>query len=114
MKTTNEVSLAVVFIAWRNRLNDRRRRTSAIASAPLAPMAPPSVGVATPRKMVPSTRKMSASGGISTKSTRSPLGGNKPNLKTRVGTPAPQGTPPPPAGGETTNPPLRPGQVRQQ
>ena len=31
---------------------------------PTAPMAPPSVGVAMPRKIVPSTRKISASGGI--------------------------------------------------
>ncbi len=37
----------------------------------MAPIAPPSVGVATPRKMVPSTRKISSSGGISTKVTRS-------------------------------------------
>ena len=42
-------------------------------SAPSAPMAPPSVGVATPRKMVPSTRKISSSGGISTKVTRSAM-----------------------------------------
>ena len=40
-------------------------------SAPAAPMAPPSVGVATPMKIVPSTRKISASGGISTNITRS-------------------------------------------
>ena len=39
---------------------------AAMTSAPTAPMAPPSVGVAMPRKMVPSTRKISASGGIST------------------------------------------------
>ena len=32
-------------------------------------MAPPSVGVAMPRKMVPRTRKISASGGTSTKTT---------------------------------------------
>jgi hypothetical protein len=41
--------------------------------APMAPMAPPSVGVAMPRKMVPSTRKISSSGGISTKVTARPL-----------------------------------------
>ena len=40
-------------------------------SAPMAPSAPPSVGVAMPRKIVPSTRKISTSGGISTKVTRS-------------------------------------------
>jgi hypothetical protein len=33
-------------------------------------MAPPSVGVAMPRKMVPSTRKIRNSGGTSTSSTR--------------------------------------------
>ena len=37
-----------------------------MTSAPTAPIAPPSVGVAMPRKIVPSTRKISASGGIST------------------------------------------------
>src|SRR5207302_10904913 len=85
MKTTNEVSLAVVFIACRSRLNDRRRRASAIASAPLAPMAPPSVGVATPRKMVPSTRKISASGGVRNKVTRSALRERRRRLETWVG-----------------------------
>ena len=35
-------------------------------SAPLAPMAPPSVGVATPMKMVPSTKKIRNSGGTIT------------------------------------------------
>ncbi len=35
-------------------------------SAPLAPIAPPSVGVATPMKMVPSTRKIRNSGGTIT------------------------------------------------
>ena len=34
--------------------------------APVAPMAPPSVGVATPMKMVPSTRKIRNSGGTIT------------------------------------------------
>jgi hypothetical protein len=46
----------------------------AMISAPSAPMAPPSVGVAMPRKMVPSTRKISTSGGISTKVTCSASG----------------------------------------
>ncbi len=50
---------------------DRRRWATAISSAPTAPIAPPSVGVATPRKIVPRTRKISTSGGISTKVTRS-------------------------------------------
>ncbi len=39
---------------------------AASSSAPTAPIAPPSVGVAMPRKIVPSTRKISASGGIRT------------------------------------------------
>ncbi|MCY1355194.1 hypothetical protein D9M69_416050 [compost metagenome] len=51
----------------------RRRFISASTSAPSAPMPPPSVGVATPMKMVPSTRKISASGGISTKVTFSAM-----------------------------------------
>ena len=37
--------------------------------APDAPMAPPSVGVATPMKIVPSTRKIRNSGGTITKVT---------------------------------------------
>ena len=53
-----------------------------MTSAPVAPIAPPSVGVATPRKMVPSTRKISASGGISTKVTRSAMRDSRPSLKT--------------------------------
>ena len=36
---------------------------------PVAPIAPPSVGVATPMKIVPSTRKMRNSGGTMTKVT---------------------------------------------
>ena len=37
-----------------------------VTAATTLAMAPPSVGVAMPRKMVPRTRKISASGGIST------------------------------------------------
>ena len=40
-----------------------RRRAIASTSAPTAPMAPPSVGVAMPWKIVPSTRKIRMSGG---------------------------------------------------
>ena len=50
-------------------------------SAPSAPIAPPSVGVAMPRKMVPSTRKISTSGGISTKVTCSVRRDSRPILK---------------------------------
>ena len=66
MKITKEDSLAVEFIAWLSSDQLSRRLASARTSAPVAPMAPPSVGVAMPRKIVPSTRKISASGGIST------------------------------------------------
>src|SRR5256885_16752025 len=104
MKTTNEVSFAVVFIAWRSRLNDSRRRASAIASAPLAPMAPPSVGVATPRKMVPSTRKISASGGVRTKDTRSAIRENRARLKKRLGAEDAKATPTPTAAGKKSKP----------
>ena len=67
---TKDVSFAVEFIACLSSDQLRRRLTSASTSAPVAPMAPPSVGVAMPRKIVPSTRKISASGGISTNMTR--------------------------------------------
>ncbi len=50
-------------------------------SAPSAPIAPPSVGVAMPRKMVPSTRKISTSGGMSTKVTCSVRRDSSPILK---------------------------------
>ena len=53
-------------------------------SAPSAPIAPPSVGVATPRKMVPSTRKISTSGGISTKVTCSVSRDSRPSFSTRL------------------------------
>ena len=64
-------------------------------SAPVAPIAPPSVGVATPRKIVPSTRKISASGGISTNTTRSAIFDSRPNLNTRFSTAAKKATPVP-------------------
>ena len=70
MKITNEDSFAVEFIACLSSDQLRRRLISARISAPVAPIAPPSVGVAMPRKIVPSTRKISASGGISTNNTR--------------------------------------------
>ena len=64
-------------------------------SAPVAPIAPPSVGVATPRKIVPSTRKISASGGISTKVTRSAICDSRPSLSTLLITAAKNATPTP-------------------
>ena len=66
MNITKEDSRVVEASAWRITSSESRRLTAARKSAPTAPMAPPSVGVAMPRKMVPRTRKMSASGGMRT------------------------------------------------
>ncbi|CAM3145127.1 hypothetical protein PANO111632_05085 [Paracoccus nototheniae] len=49
----------------------------------MAPIAPPSVGVAIPRKIVPSTRKTSASGGIITMITCRVIGDSRPSPVTR-------------------------------
>src|SRR5258708_32809861 len=97
MKTTKVESFAVVSIAWRISGRDRRRRTRAIASAPDAPMAPPSVGVAQPRKIVPRTRKINASGGEGAERNRPARGGRRPRLykPARAGPAGPR--PPPPA-----------------
>ena len=51
----------------------RRPRDTAMMMAPNAPMAPPSVGVAMPKKMVPNTKKINNKGGISTNVTRSAM-----------------------------------------
>src|SRR5665647_3250736 len=48
MKSTKADSLAVDSTAWRTRSHVSRRLSAPKISAPLAPMAPPSVGVATP------------------------------------------------------------------
>ena len=69
MKSTKVDSLAVLSRACLSRSMPMRLLETAMISAPNAPMAPPSVGVATPRKMVPRTRKIRISGGISTKVT---------------------------------------------
>ena len=66
-------------------------------SAPVAPIAPPSVGVATPRKIVPSTRKISASGGISTNVTRSAICDSRPSFSSLLMTAAKNATPMPTA-----------------
>ena len=84
MNTTKVVSLAVLSIACLSSDHDRRRRTSAISTAPIAPIAPPSVGVATPRKIVPSTRKISASGGISTKVTFCAIADSRSSFRIRL------------------------------
>ena len=67
MNTTNAESFAVASTACRVKSKVSRRFIIARMRAPDAPMAPPSVGVATPMKMVPSTRKIRASGGTITK-----------------------------------------------
>src|SRR5690606_29188166 len=82
MNTTKQESLVVVSMAWRNKLQENRPRIRAMTSAPTAPMAPPSVGVATPMKMVPKTRKIRNSGGIMTKVTRSAISDNSLSFST--------------------------------
>ena len=76
MKTTNAESFAVASTAGPEQLQLKRlglrssqRLNDGEKIAPLAPIAPPSVGVATPMKMVPSTRKIRKSGGTMTKVT---------------------------------------------
>lgn len=66
MNSTKAESRVVDVSAERTTSMFNRPLAAAIMSAPTAPMAPPSVGVAMPRKIVPSTRKISASGGMST------------------------------------------------
>ncbi len=70
MNITKLVISAVDSSACLSSEKESLRLTSAMAIAPEAPIAPPSVGVATPRKMVPSTRKISTSGGIMVVKTR--------------------------------------------
>ena len=76
MKTTNAESFAVDSTAdlsssklKRLGLRSSQRLKMAKKIAPLAPIAPPSVGVATPMKIVPKTRKIRNSGGTMTKVT---------------------------------------------
>ena len=78
-----------------------RLRATAISSAPAAPMAPPSVGVATPRKMVPRTKKISASGGTNTNVTFSAMADNRFSLNTRFSSAAAKATPTPAAVAST-------------
>ena len=95
MKTTKQESFIVESIAWRSSFRSIRCRARAITSAPTAPIAPPSVGVAMPRKMVPNTRKISPSGGISTKVTRSAILDRRPSLKTLFSTASAKAAPTP-------------------
>ena len=82
-------------MAWRMSLRSMRRRTSAMIKAPTAPMAPPSVGVAMPKKMVPSTKKIRPRGGIITKVTRSAILDSRPRPLTRLATDAKKAMPTP-------------------
>ncbi len=66
MNSTKTVSLAVESTACVNSGRLSRLLATPITNAPTAPIAPPSVGVAMPRKIVPSTRKMRTIGGIIT------------------------------------------------
>src|SRR3954452_4885270 len=59
MNTTIEVRRIVEFIACSTSGHVRRRCSAARTIAPTAPIAPASVGVASPSPMVPSTRKIS-------------------------------------------------------
>ena len=63
MKTTNAVIRIVVSMPCQSRGHVRRRLMAASTSAPTTPMAPASVGVARPMKIVPSTRKIRTSEG---------------------------------------------------
>ncbi len=83
MNMTKHDSLVVLSSACFSSDHVNRRRDSAMTSAPTAPIAPPSVGVAMPRKIVPSTRKISTSGGISTKVTCSERRDNRPSRSSR-------------------------------
>jgi len=81
MNITKMASLVLFSRACMSIFKFRVPRNPARISAPNAPMAPPSVGVAQPRKMVPSTRNISTSGGIKAKVTRSVRRENKPSFK---------------------------------
>ena len=78
MYITKAASLVVDSKACTNNWKFKRPRTNAMIMAPTAPIAPPSVGVATPKKMVPNTKKISSRGGISTNVTRSAKRDSKP------------------------------------
>ena len=70
MNTTIDVRRMVEAIACSTSGQVRRRCSAASIIAPTAPMAPASVGVARPRPMVPSTRKISTIDGIMPRNTR--------------------------------------------
>ena len=70
MNITIAVMRMVDSIACRISVQVRRRCSAASTIAPTAPIAPASVGVAMPRKIVPSTRKISTTDGTMPHSTR--------------------------------------------
>ncbi len=61
--TTIEIAISAIWAAILPRRENSGRCSTASTMAPTMPMAPPSVGVARPRNMVPSTRKISTSDG---------------------------------------------------
>ena len=63
INSTKDDNFAVASNACFSKGNCKRRLNHANNSAPVAPMAPPSVGVAMPRKIVPSTKKINNNGG---------------------------------------------------
>ena len=83
MNKTKAESFAVDSVAWRTRSQESRRFMIARISAPVAPMAPPSVGVASPMKIVPSTRKIRNRGGTIAKVTCCASRDRKRNLNKR-------------------------------
>src|SRR5690625_6490653 len=58
MNTTKHDRRVVLAMAWPNSLKLSRPRLNAMIMAPTAPIAPPSVGVATPITIVPTTHKI--------------------------------------------------------
>ena len=78
IKITKLVSFVVDSIACLSSVKFKRPRDQANTMAPTAPMAPPSVGVATPIKIVPSTKNINNKGGTITKTTREVIFDSKP------------------------------------
>ena len=95
MNNTKQDSFMVESMACRMSFMSMRLRAMAMTKAPTAPIAPPSVGVAIPKKIVPSTRKISAKGGMRTKVTRSAMFDNKPILVALLNRAAKKATPTP-------------------
>ncbi len=89
MNSTKQDSLAVLSSACLSKSKLSWRRAVAMIRAPNAPIAPPSVGVAIPRKIVPRTRKIRTRGGISTNVTRSESKDSNPSFVRRFANASP-------------------------